>query len=124
MRVRTPVEFGLAIRDRRTRERLTQAELAQRCGVSRQWLVGLETGTGAQRAELQLVLRVLEELGLWIDLFGPDQRHLRSEPSTVDEPADLDASADLDAVLGRLAGRLLPEVPATRNVPPGQGGQT
>jgi HTH-type transcriptional regulator/antitoxin HipB len=66
MRVRTPREIGLAIKDRRLELGLDQAELARRLGVSRQWLVGMEKGK--PRAEIGLVLRALRELGLdvWV----------------------------------------------------------
>ena len=71
MRARTPLEIGLAIRDRRLERRLDQAELAQRVGVSRQWLVEIEKGK--PRAEIGLVLRVLRELGLdvWLGDLPP-----------------------------------------------------
>ena len=57
----TPDELGAIIREARTVRRLTQAEVAERAGVGRQWLVGLERGQRA-RAELSLVLRVLDVL--------------------------------------------------------------
>lgn len=73
MRVRTPQDIGLTIRDRRIERGLDQAELAQRMGVSRQWLVEIEKGK--PRAEIGLVLRALRELDLdvWLgDLPVPD----------------------------------------------------
>lgn len=42
---------------------MTQAELAERAGVSRRWLIALERGRG-QRAELGKILDTLDALGL------------------------------------------------------------
>jgi y4mF family transcriptional regulator len=69
MMIRTPVDFGAVLRDRRKQLKLDQATLAQRIGVSRQWLVGVERGKA--RAELGLVLRALDVLGLRLDV-GPE----------------------------------------------------
>ncbi|WP_350278876.1 helix-turn-helix domain-containing protein [Kribbella sp. HUAS MG21] len=54
--------MGATVRDARVRQGLTQAELARRAGVSREWLVRLERG--APRLELQLVLDTLAAVGL------------------------------------------------------------
>lgn len=62
MRLRTPTDIGLLIRERRKALRLDQAELARRVGVSRQWIIGIEKGKG--RADLSLVLRTLDALGV------------------------------------------------------------
>jgi len=62
MRLRTPADFGALVRDRRSRLRLSQAALARRVGVGRQWIVELEKGK--PRAPLGLVLRTLNALGM------------------------------------------------------------
>ncbi len=62
MFVRTPADLGTIIRERRRELGLGQAELAQRIGVSRQWIIGVERGRA--RAELGLVLRTLDTLGI------------------------------------------------------------
>jgi HTH-type transcriptional regulator/antitoxin HipB len=92
MRVRTPQDIGLTIRDRRIARGLDQAELARRVGVSRQWLVEIEKGK--PRAEVGLVLRALRELDLdvWVgDLPAPDHN-----------PA---AAIDLNRVINRARGK-------------------
>jgi transcriptional regulator with XRE-family HTH domain len=63
MRLRTPTDIGLLIRQRRRAQHLDQAELARRVGVSRQWIIGIEKG-GKVRADLNLVLRTLDALGV------------------------------------------------------------
>jgi len=65
MLIRTPADLGAVIRDRRRQLGLDQATLASRIGVSRQWVVGIERGRA--RAELGLVLRALDALGIRFD---------------------------------------------------------
>jgi HTH-type transcriptional regulator/antitoxin HipB len=63
--IRTTTDFGAIIRDRRKQLGLDQAALAERIGVSRQWVIGIERGHA--RAELALVLRALDSLALRLD---------------------------------------------------------
>jgi HTH-type transcriptional regulator / antitoxin HipB len=73
--VRTVVDLGVVVRAARRRANWTQAELAERAGVSRQWVVALESGQAA-RAELGRVLSVLAALDLpmtFPDLASKDQ---------------------------------------------------
>jgi HTH-type transcriptional regulator / antitoxin HipB len=62
MRLRTPADFGAAIRDRRLRDRLTQAARARKVGVGRQWIVEVEKGKPG--APLALLLRTLGGLNI------------------------------------------------------------
>ena len=62
MRLRTPTDMGLAIRERRRSMGLDQRTLARRAGVSRQWII--EAEKGKRRAEVGLILRTLDALGL------------------------------------------------------------
>ena len=62
MRIRTPVDFGALIRDRRLKLGLDQKTLAEKVGVSRQWIVEVEKGK--PRAEIGLVLRTLAALDI------------------------------------------------------------
>jgi y4mF family transcriptional regulator len=71
MLIRTPTDLGAVIRDRRKQLGLGQADLASRIGVSRQWIIGVERGRA--RAELALVLRALDELGIRLDARTGDQ---------------------------------------------------
>ena len=65
MLTRTAAELGAVIRDRRKRLKLDQSSLAKQVGVSRQWLIEVEHGH--PRAELGLILRVLDALGIKLD---------------------------------------------------------
>jgi HTH-type transcriptional regulator/antitoxin HipB len=79
MLTRTPADLGAVIRDRRKQLKLDQAGLAKKIGVSRQWLIELEHGH--PRAELGLVLRVIDALGINLDA---DIAQAKVPPSTVD----------------------------------------
>lgn len=57
-RVVTPLGLGFAVRDARVAVGLTQAELAEKAGVSREWLNGVERGK-RPRAEVGKLLDVL-----------------------------------------------------------------
>ena len=85
MQIRTPLDLGLAIRDRRRKLKLSQTELARKAGVGRQWVVAIEHGKS--RAELSLVLRTLAALDLPLRI-DPDNQRL---PSSNDmNPVDID----------------------------------
>jgi len=62
MRIRTPTDLGALIRDRRIKLRLDQRSLAEKVGVSRQWIVEVEKGK--PRAEIGLLLRTINALGI------------------------------------------------------------
>jgi HTH-type transcriptional regulator/antitoxin HipB len=62
MRIRTPVDLGALIRERRKALRLDQKTLAEKVGVSRQWIVDVEQGK--PRLEIGLVLRTADGLGI------------------------------------------------------------
>ncbi|MCK9248615.1 MAG: helix-turn-helix domain-containing protein [Solirubrobacteraceae bacterium] len=67
---RTIRHLAAVLRGRRLDLDLTQADVAARAGVSRQWLSGLERGRAG--AEVGLVLRVLDVLDLRMDLTPVD----------------------------------------------------
>lgn len=75
----------MAIRGRRKELGLSQAELAARAGVSREWISSFEAGKST--VEFGLVIQVLDPLGLRLDL-------VKSGPSCA--PTQ---SADLDALI-------------------------
>jgi HTH-type transcriptional regulator/antitoxin HipB len=85
MRIRTPVDLGALIRDRRTALGLDQKTLADTIGVSRQWIVEIEKGK--PRAEIALVLRALGALG--IPLTAGDAVKEKSKGSP--QPVDIDS---------------------------------
>ncbi len=66
MRIRSTRDAAAVVKGRRKELRLSQAELAERAGVSRKWIYEFEAGKPT--AELGLVIRVLERLGLDLDL--------------------------------------------------------
>ena len=87
MRIRTPRDLGLVIRERRRALGLEQQGLADHGGVSRQWIVGVEKGK--QRADAGLLLKTLTSLGLVLDVR--EDRGAGALPTS--------AAADIDAVV-------------------------
>jgi len=85
MRIRTPIDLGAVIRDRRMKLGLDQKTLATQVGVSRQWIVDVEKGK--PRAPLSLVLRTVEALG--IHLAADDQG--KTKKQTGPPPVDIDS---------------------------------
>ena len=96
VRIRTPTDLGLVIREQRKRLRLGQRELARQAGVSRQWVVEVENGK--QRAEVGLVLRTLAALGLDLSIEKRAQPEARAKAGTL-------VPVDIDAVIERARGR-------------------
>jgi y4mF family transcriptional regulator len=90
MSVRSIRDAAVAVRGRRTDLGMSQDELASRAGVSRKWVVEFESGKPS--AEFALVIRVLDALGLVIELGPPN------------EPRD-GAPVDLDDILDEHRGR-------------------
>ena len=80
--LRTPRDIGALIREHRRRQGLTQQELAERVGVRRLWVS--QTERGKATAELGLVLRTLQGLGVELST------HTDSAALSLDVP-DIDA---------------------------------
>lgn len=97
-----PEDLAQTVRDRRRHLGLSQGSLAQRVGVSRQWIVAIEQGKPT--AEVGLVLKTLSALGLRIDVRDPDQ------DATPYAEALRAAAAQ---VLGRTGGAAVRRLPTT-----------
>jgi HTH-type transcriptional regulator / antitoxin HipB len=91
MKARSIRDLAAAVRGRRRDLGLSQAELADRAGVSRKWIYQFEAGKPT--AELRLILRVLDALGLILDVTYDEQ-------SAPDQP-----TGDLDALIEEQRGR-------------------
>ena len=82
MRIRTSIDLGALIRDRRIALRLDQKALADKVGVSRQWIVEIEKGK--PRAEIALVLRTLDALGIPLTASDTTKEKGKGGPPPVD----------------------------------------
>jgi HTH-type transcriptional regulator/antitoxin HipB len=60
--IRNSEQLGRAIRLKRQESRLSQSALAERLGVGRKWVIGIESGN--PKAEVGLVLKALDALDL------------------------------------------------------------
>jgi HTH-type transcriptional regulator/antitoxin HipB len=96
MLLRTPIDIGSAIRDRRRRLGLGQDELAARVGVSRKWIIDVEKGK--PRVALGLLLRTLDALGLRLWLASDEAPVARKRRKTV-------PTVDIDSVLDSARAR-------------------
>jgi len=88
MKIRTASDLGLLLRERRRELGLTQAELAERIGASRQWVIRVEQGN--QRSDVGLVLKAIATLRLALDVRGD------SDTTPSDEKT---GRIDIDAVV-------------------------
>ncbi len=88
MRIGSIRDMAAAMRGRRTDLGLSQAALARRARVSRKWISEFEAGKPT--AELGLVIRVLDELGIVLDLNSGEE----AAPSGAAKRVDLDALLD------------------------------
>ena len=91
MLLRNPADLGAVIRDRRKHLKLDQATLAKRIGVSRPWIIEVEHGH--PRAELALVLRTLDALGIRLDALTEDTAKATKRHSS--------RSVDIDAIVAK-----------------------
>ena len=102
------VEFGAVVRETRRLRGWTQAELARHAGVSRRWIIALESGQ-VGGAEFGRVLAVLSALDIGVALSPPvassDAAEAGNSPPAPaarpprQEPIDPEPSLDLDAHL-------------------------
>lgn len=105
MRVRSARELGLLIRDRRRRLSLSQAELGERIGASRHWVMGVEAGKST--VEVGLVLAALAALDLVCDLRSRESltaapgTSTRASKVTSDPTTSIPARPDLLRILSR-----------------------
>ena len=91
LHLRTALDLGYTLREHRRHRRLSQQALADRIGVSRQWVVEVEHGK--ERAEIGLVLRALNAVGADLSVLLPEE----SSPASASYPLPI----DLDAILAR-----------------------
>jgi HTH-type transcriptional regulator / antitoxin HipB len=92
MRIRTPTDLGAIIRDSRMKLGLDQKSLADRIAVSRQWIVEVEKGK--PRAEIGLVLRAINALGIALDA-----RPATAPPAKDSLSRSADALVDIDSIV-------------------------
>lgn len=85
MTIRSIRDSAVIVRGRRTELGMTQDELAAKAGVSRKWVVEFEAGKSS--AEFALVIRVLDALGLVLQVRSEDESR-RGSPVDLDDILD------------------------------------
>ncbi len=105
MRLRTTSDFGAIARDRRRQLKLSQAQLAERAGVTRQWVVRFERG--ADDLSLAKVLTVLRALSIELRSETPEQAAARASSTVriprIDVPRIDLSGIDWTSISARLA---------------------
>lgn len=91
--IKSPAEFGRAVRDRRRALGLTQEELAARCGVGKRFIVDLEGGK--QTTQLGKALTAANEVGITLTDMGRQPSALPPTDVSLNEPDEQDPLADL-----------------------------
>lgn len=89
MLVQATTDLGALIRDRRRALGLDQATLALRAGVSRYWIMDIESGKAT--AAIGLVLRTLRSLDLVVDVREATTAARKTVRSTSSRRVDVDA---------------------------------
>ena len=92
MLIRRPSELGAVIMTVRRTQGLSQAQLADRLGVSRVWLGQVERGKSSPR--LDLVLRVLNKLQITLAAYASGDVMPDRLPVDALSPIDIDDIAD------------------------------
>jgi HTH-type transcriptional regulator/antitoxin HipB len=95
MRIRTTADLGALIRDRRTKLGLDQKTLALKVGVSRQWIVEVEKGK--PRAEIGLLLRTIDVLGIRLATDNEDSGNIKR--------AGENPAVDIDSIIASARGK-------------------
>lgn len=85
MRVHTVRDLGALVRTARRAQGLTQAELANRLRVSRDWVIRLEKGS--PRLETQKVLDALGVLGLTLEVANAQPTRTTTTATATAKPA-------------------------------------
>ncbi len=101
MLIRRPSEVGAIIMTVRRTQGLSQAQLADRLGVSRVWLGQVERGKSSPR--LDLILRVLNELQITLAAYASDDVMPDRLPVDALSPIDIDDIADTGLAQSRPA---------------------
>lgn len=94
MLIRTPKDLGAVIRNRRRRSGLDQQALATKIGTSRQWVVEVEKGK--PRAEVGLVLRALDALGVALSIKPTDTAAAGQKAHGIDIDRIIDKAREPD----------------------------
>lgn len=94
MLIKTVKDLGLVIKEQRKKLGLGQQALADRVGVSRQWIVEIERGK--PRAEIALLLRTVQALDL--------QLQVNSEDADMRQSAQSPIYFDLDEIINNARG--------------------
>jgi HTH-type transcriptional regulator/antitoxin HipB len=104
MDIKTPSDFGFAIREAREEAKLSQQDLASKVGTTQARISRLERGNGA--VNLRTILQILASLNLKISLLSANE-HAETRQNNEQDEEDIDLDAIVDA--GLKPSRRLPK---------------
>ena len=87
MRVRRIKELGVALRDARARQRLSQQEVAERAGVQRYQVANIELGKG--NPSLKTLLAVLSAVGQELEVNEGGRKNPAEPARNLAKPVSL-----------------------------------
>lgn len=87
MRVTKTTGLGVALRDTRARQRLSQQEVAERAGIQRYQVANLELGKG--NPSLKTLLAVLAAVGLELQVDVEGRNNLAEPARNLAQPVSL-----------------------------------
>ena len=97
MRIQKPADLARTVKTRRQAQGLTQQDIADAVGITRQSLARIERGHGG--ASFDTVLRIFEKLGIRLEATSNDDRHLAFPiPATNNDTLRQATSAALAAI--------------------------
>jgi len=85
--IRTPLDLGARIPERRIELGLDQLTLANKAGTSRKWLIEVENGK--PRAEIGLIFRTLKALGVMLTIGDTTSGVQAKRATTVTPSVDI-----------------------------------
>ncbi|MCB1560240.1 MAG: helix-turn-helix transcriptional regulator [Xanthomonadales bacterium] len=116
---KTSQDIGQLIRSQRKALGWGQDELARQIGSSRQWVIDIEKGK--PRAELALVLRTLNTLGLSLNIAAPGPTPNRDDRIAARMRSPY---VDIDAIAGNTSNIARRVAESMNAASPGQSNQT
>lgn len=107
MQIQKPADLARLVKTRRQAQGLTQQNVADSVGITRQSLARIERGHGG--ASFDTVLRTFEALGIRLEATSNGQRQINTSPPPSRWPATLN---DLAGEVGETVARTAPELSA------------
>lgn len=98
MKIQKPADLARIVKTRRQAQGLTQQDIADAVGITRQSLARIERGHAG--ASFDTILRIFDKLGIHLEVASSGQRHPSVPLSSADVLRNIDISAVIAAAMG------------------------